>query len=282
MSEDKTYRLRQVASTLSVGTVTVVEFLSSKGHPVENNPNSKISQEQFDLLTKAFQSSLKDKKDASGVKLGNKRQENMTINTPNTHTHHVTPPKEEEKDIFIQNVSAKADNPISAVEDDKVKLRGLNVVGKIDLQPKKFTKSPLDEYKRVPFPKKDNHNSNTAKNTNTVPPVKEPVIEKVVKEIEKTPTAKIENQQIITSKEEVKKPEEKPAVEVVTPVAVSDSTTTSSETSAVVIEAKADQLKGLTVLGKIDIPKDNKNIRNEMISDKEKEREREKDKRKKT
>ena len=41
-----TIRLNKVTRDLNVGIATVVEFLQKKGHTVEANPNTKISEEQ--------------------------------------------------------------------------------------------------------------------------------------------------------------------------------------------------------------------------------------------
>ena len=39
---------------MNVGIATVVEFLQKKGHTVEANPNTKISEEQYAILVKEF------------------------------------------------------------------------------------------------------------------------------------------------------------------------------------------------------------------------------------
>ncbi len=47
-------KLIQIQRKLNVGINTVVEFLHKKGHPVEDNPNTRISDEQYALLVKEF------------------------------------------------------------------------------------------------------------------------------------------------------------------------------------------------------------------------------------
>lgn len=47
-------KLIKVTRDLNVGITTVVEFLHKKGHPVESNPNTKISDEQYALLVNEF------------------------------------------------------------------------------------------------------------------------------------------------------------------------------------------------------------------------------------
>lgn len=51
-----TIRLNKVTRDLNVGISTIVEFLQKKGFTVEANPNTRISEEQYDLLTKEFSS----------------------------------------------------------------------------------------------------------------------------------------------------------------------------------------------------------------------------------
>ncbi|MCC8146725.1 MAG: translation initiation factor IF-2 [Bacteroidales bacterium] len=47
-------RLNKVTRNLNVGLSTVVEFLQKKGFPTEANPNTKISDEEYELLVKEF------------------------------------------------------------------------------------------------------------------------------------------------------------------------------------------------------------------------------------
>ena len=47
-------RLNKVTRDLNVGITTVVEFLQKKGFTVEANPNTKVTDEQYDLLVKEF------------------------------------------------------------------------------------------------------------------------------------------------------------------------------------------------------------------------------------
>ncbi len=47
-------RLIKITRDLNVGIATVVEFLHKKGFTIESNPNTKITDEQYDLLVKEF------------------------------------------------------------------------------------------------------------------------------------------------------------------------------------------------------------------------------------
>ena len=72
-------RLSQVARKLNIGKNTILEFLESKGHKVDNNPNSKISDEQLELLSKEFASAALDKEEALGMTIGKKHSDNIVI-----------------------------------------------------------------------------------------------------------------------------------------------------------------------------------------------------------
>ncbi|MDO8897413.1 MAG: translation initiation factor IF-2, partial [Bacteroidales bacterium] len=56
MSEgSSTVRLSKAAREFNVGTNTIVEFLSKKGHQIDPNPNTKLSAEMYVLLVKEYQ-----------------------------------------------------------------------------------------------------------------------------------------------------------------------------------------------------------------------------------
>ncbi|MBR6844165.1 MAG: translation initiation factor IF-2 [Bacteroidales bacterium] len=63
------YRLQKVGKDLNVGIQTLVNFLAKKGYQVEMNPNTKISEEQYELLATAFQDERKVKEDAEKIEL---------------------------------------------------------------------------------------------------------------------------------------------------------------------------------------------------------------------
>lgn len=207
------YRLSQVARKLNVGKNTILDFLKEKGYEVDSNPNSKIPQDQYDMLAREFADSAHDKEEASELTIGGKT-DNLVINAEKVSADEK---KEDERILIKDNVGAEAEpEKISA----KTKLDGPKVVGKIDLDKKKSEEEPKEE------PKEEKK----------VEEPKEEVVEEVVVEekvVEEVPEAKEET----PKKEEPKKEEEKaPEKEV--------------------IKAKADSLRGLKVLDKIELPKD--------------------------
>ena len=186
--------LNHLSRKLNVGISTVIEFLGSKGYTVENNPNAKIDDEQYALLSREFADSAHDKEEASGLTIGNK-PEDVVIKKAETH-------KEYEERILIKDNVEHAE-PKKEVErvSARTVLEGPKVIGKIDLDGPKKKPEP------VPAP---------------VEVKKEAAAEPVKEEPKVTPP--------------VSEPEK--------------------QAPPILIKAEADTLKGLTVLGKIELPKE--------------------------
>jgi translation initiation factor IF-2 len=142
MAEEKSVRLGQASRKLNVGHNTILEFLSKKGISVENNPNAKLTAEQFAMLAKEYASSASEKLEASGITIGTKPVENVSPK-PEPETHRKK--ADEEENVLIKNLGSKEivkhkDEPkVEKVEAEKPKLEGIKVLGKINLEkePKK-------------------------------------------------------------------------------------------------------------------------------------------------
>ncbi len=72
-------RLGQASRKLNVGHNTILEFLTRKGFTVENNPNTKLTAEQYAMLAKEYASSASEKREASELTIGTKHAENITL-----------------------------------------------------------------------------------------------------------------------------------------------------------------------------------------------------------
>src|SRR6478752_363264 len=104
MAEEKGIRLGQASRKLNVGHNTILDFLAKKGFSVENNPNAKLTPEQFAMLAKEYASSASEKLEASGLTIGAKHVENVTIATEvEVHRKKV----EEEENVLIKNLGSK-------------------------------------------------------------------------------------------------------------------------------------------------------------------------------
>jgi translation initiation factor IF-2 len=150
MAEEKMIRLGQASRKLNVGHNTILDFLSKKGFDVENNPNAKLTGEQFAMLSKEYASSASEKLEASGLTIGAKHSENVTIESE-VEAHRKK--SEEEEQILIKNlgsteIKTKDEPKPERVERDKPKLEGIKVVGKIELDEKK--KDKADKKEEIP------------------------------------------------------------------------------------------------------------------------------------
>jgi translation initiation factor IF-2 len=63
-------RLVKVAKELNVGLSTIVDFLNSKGFPIDNKPTSLVSDEMHALLLKEYSSSMAEKEKADQIVIG--------------------------------------------------------------------------------------------------------------------------------------------------------------------------------------------------------------------
>ena len=277
-------RLSQISRKFNIGRNTIVDFLAEKGFDVDSSPNAKIPKDQFELVAREFASSALDKEEASGLTIGSK-QENLVIDATGTQTSSDTGQTDDDE-LFIRGLTQKKEEreapappqnqeeaapemkeaptpePAPAAtaeaepaptkeeeekptveEDDKSpKLEGLTVKGKIDLDAINDRKKPKAKKKEdkpsveKPSAEKPADPPQEEKVEAEVPPAVEVKEEAVAPEEEKV-AATTEQEKVVAEdkKEEALAPEEEK-----------------------VINAKADQLKGLTVLGKIELPADKK------------------------
>ncbi|HEY9489906.1 MAG TPA: translation initiation factor IF-2, partial [Chryseosolibacter sp.] len=148
MAEEKMIRLGQASRKLNVGHNTILEFLTKKGFAVDNNPNTKLTGEQYAMLSKEFASSASEKLEASGLTIGTKHVENITTER---EKEVIKKRVDEEESILIKNLGSKdlkVKDEVKAekVERDKPKLEGIKVLGKIELDKKPpVVKKPKEE-----------------------------------------------------------------------------------------------------------------------------------------
>ena len=143
MSEEKTYRLSQIARKLNVGRGTILDYLSEKGFDVDSSPNSKITEEQRSLLAKEFAASAMEKEEASSLTIGT--QSNEAVRASDSRKD-----KSGDEEILIKDNNIVDKTSAPAPKEEKAenagdiigsnKLEGPKVVGKIDLEQKKSAK----------------------------------------------------------------------------------------------------------------------------------------------
>ncbi|MBL7872923.1 MAG: translation initiation factor IF-2 [Cyclobacteriaceae bacterium] len=224
MAEEKTIRLGQASRKLNVGHNTILDFLTSKGFDVENNPNAKLTAEQFAMLSKEYASSASDKAEASGLTIGVKHIENVPVKAAELEVQRKK--KEEDENILIKNLGSKEivthpkeEPKPEKVEAEKPKLDGIKVLGKIELEKKEKKKTKKEE-KEVGEPVVEKPVE--AKKEKEV--VAEPVVEKPVEqELIKARAGKLQGLKVV---DKIELPAEKKKEQ---PVASSDISKTAGQ-----------------------------------------------------
>ena len=130
-------RLSKVAREFNVGHHTIVEFLQKKGFKVETNPNTKISEEMYSLLSQEYRGDSHVKKESEKLAKLKEKSKKESISLEDIRDD-IEPVKEKEK-------------PAEAAKDES----GPKVVGKVDLEalkPKKKEEAPKPAPKEVEKP----------------------------------------------------------------------------------------------------------------------------------
>ncbi len=251
MADKQTIRLFKVSRELNVGVTTLVDFLQKKGHVVESSPNTNITSEQYQLLLKEFAASKATKKEASSINI-QKPQNDVVIKSEPLNEKKK---EKEEKEILIKTVN----NTTEVVKTEAPKLQGLTVKGKIDLDGKKNSGDVKDKSHKEQHHHKQHDNKHYHKNQQHQQKpiqkveeqkfIKQPV---VVNEVE-NPVDKTEgdanDKKTFTVSGVMANKKDKDFIQNFKDNAEND----------IVIEAKAEKLQGLKILGKIELPSDKKN-----------------------
>lgn len=256
-------RLVKVAKELNVGTKTIVEFLNGNGFSVSNKPTAKISDEMYEALASKFQNSIAIKEKANQITIGTRKtkeeQQKEEQTEPVSNAEETAPKTTPEAPVVtetkeVETPAAKVEEkPTPSVETKKPQLTGPKILGKINLdQPKK--KAPKKEN---PAPKKEVKDEKPAPT-----PVEKPAEKKtvVIKDnAQNTPKSEPKTTekptQTVTpeAKEPAKTPEKTPKEDVAKTTPTDTKDIKSAPQQGLDIKVDAPQLKGLKILGKINI-----------------------------
>ena len=232
MAEEKTMRLSLVAKQINVGTSTILQFLSAKGHKVDNNPNAKLNFEQLTLLANEFgvkqlletQEVVKPLEIVAEIPAAEPIIEKAPEFIIEEKKPEPEPVRVVEKPVVEEVIEEEPVMDIPKIEVPKVEVAkeeekqiGLTVLGKIDLDKKGNPVAP----KPAPKPVAEVKKAEAIPVDNPVEAV-EKVIEEPVKEVIPTVDPIIAEPELLQ-----------------------------------LIEAKGETLRGLTVLGKIELPVEN-------------------------
>jgi translation initiation factor IF-2 len=285
MSEGKSTNLLKTAKELNIGLSTAVEFLGKKGYKVEARPNTKLTDEMYDVLLKEYQGDKIVKEEAKQIVIGKIRRDDFPV-TPERVEPQQRSKDFEQEEILIKNISsytppaiekpkpAPVEPVVIQAKADDGALPGVKVVGKIN----------LDDLNSKTRP--DKKPAETEKPAAVAQPevpaslkVKEPEkITEPVKVAEPKAESSAEAVKVEKPSEEEKPVETPKPVEATKPVAEVKSgsaavqpkvsspepkaeekienrpNTQESNPDATIIRAKAERLTGPNVIGRIELP----------------------------
>jgi translation initiation factor IF-2 len=99
MSEvTKAVRLSKIAREFNVGISTIVEYLEGEGIKVDNNPNTKIEANVYNVLLEEFQADKQKKEKSQQTSISRTEREVITLESKKTQ---VVKPEEEEPEIDL-------------------------------------------------------------------------------------------------------------------------------------------------------------------------------------
>ena len=264
MSEDKNLGILKVAKELNIGLGTIAEFLNGKGFKVEARPTTKLTDEMYGTLLKEYQGDKNLREESKSIVIGKIRRDdaNLVIDR-NDAPQPISRREEEQEEILIKNVGASTIikpepivvpafvEPVKETQPapDTVSNPGVKIMGKIDLDSLNSKTRPDKKAKEV-FTKKPEGVKKVEK--------KETIVEKS-QEIKPEPVIIKEEKNIVVEKEEIKIVEkivesikvEIPVPQPAKPVAKTEEVATEDDE---VIRAKAKQLTGPKVIGRIELP----------------------------
>ena len=181
MSEEKVIRINKVLRELNISLERAVDYLKDKGIVVESNPNTKISEAEFNILQNQFAGD-KGNKEASKEVGEEKRKEKEALRI------------EREKEIEDKRKHDEERLKSQEVIKAKGNVTGPVLVGNIDLNPKKAVVTPV--------------------------PTPAPIVEKIETPVAKIPQEKPILKEVVQKEEPVQekvvsdKKEAKPVVEI--------------------------------------------------------------------
>jgi translation initiation factor IF-2 len=289
MTEDvKATRLSKAAREFNVGISTIVEFLHKKGFDLDPNPNTKLPHEAYLLLVKEYSTDISAKKESEKLILRDLHRKKESVSIDDFSAKAQPEEAEREEEILIKESSG-----LKQIIDIKpeTKKPDIKLVGKIDLEktikPKPEKPVPPKEEpskkrpKAEPEPEKAVVPGDDEKNKADIdirivgkidletitkeakPPVKEkPKEKKKEKEKEKEkPKETVQSEEKPAKDIKVPEPEKEPVAQLIEDDAAYealDDTVLEQEEIVELYRPDIKKLSGPTVVGRIDLPVEEK------------------------
>ncbi len=216
----KQLRLSKVAKEFNLSLGKIVEFLASKGKPVDNNPNAKIGAEEYSLVLKEFSSDKNAREEAEQVSQNISKVKRDAIVLDDVKSKQKNKNVETDEVMIKDHTSKKAGEsakkevaPAEHLKTEVENLEGPKVLGKVDL--KSIEKAKADKKSKKDIEEAEEKKKTKGKKkseevpveqtpeTETTEPEKEDFLET---RIEKLEGPKILGNIVLPVKEEKKKP----------------------------------------------------------------------------
>ncbi len=267
-----TIRLNKVTRDLNVGITTAVEFLQKKGFVVEANPNTKITDEQFELLKKEFSTDkdLKMKSERFLQERQTKERNKASVAIEGYETKESVKEKVEEiKTVIPEDVRPKF-KPVGKIDLDNLGKKPVvekeKEVEEQKPEPVVEPVQPKPEVKEMPSEEVE---AQVAEKVSEVEPVQETVEEKTsetpVEEPQTQDVTEEEHHSDETTDVKVEKEEEAPVEE----------TKSADSSEEIFTIRKPEFVSKINVIGQIDLAALNQSTRPKKKSKEEKRKERE-------
>lgn len=255
-------RLNKATRDLNVGINTLIDFLQKKGFTVENNPNTKIDEEQYALLVKEFSKDQKLKMESERFLQERQNKERKASVSIDGFENEEAKPKTEE---VIKAVIPEESRP------------KLKPIGKIDLDEAGARKDEKEETPEI---------VESAPEKETMPQEAPQVVEAIptpVEEVKETPAPVVEPAPQPEKREEPVVEQEAQAPVAETPAKAEDPAPVATEVKSEAADAKDDEVfkinpglgAKINVVGQIDLAALNQSTRPKKKSKEERRKERE-------
>lgn len=285
MSEDKKINLLKAAKEFNLSIGTIVEHLGKQGVTIDNKPTTKLTDEQYGILMKDFQSDKTIREEAKTIAIGKARREEIVLPTETPVTSKNKADVEVEDEILIKNVVVTPDiiEPKPAIKKEEIKKEevvkeepaapSLKILGKIDLdsvsgkgksdKKAKEQKEVKKEEAPVVVEKKEEARVEVVEKVEVEKPVEKKAEEKkaeikeaeVEKPVEKKPVEEKKKEKAVENTEAKAEPkveekvQEKKAEKPANAVPNAEDPVRPED----VIRAKAQKLSGPNIIGSIDL-----------------------------
>jgi len=261
--KNKTTRLGKAAKEFNVSAGTIIDCLKKKNFEIDENPNTKLSAEMYQVLLETFSGEKLVKAEADKIDIGTyskgKTNKAKAPSTDEAGKTEKAPEKIEEKPAETPTVKDSTPDETIHIE---VEVPSVKVVGQVDLPGSKTAEAPAPKESEKPAETKAEEVKTTEaqKEAATVKtePEKTPTGPKIVDKIDlsalnKKTTAepKAEKKEAPAEKKEEKKEEVQKTVEEKVAEAPAQ---TEEKKEVETIKTEVTKLTGPKVLGKIELP----------------------------